>query len=175
MMLSCYNKVFERERYAFMTKTCLFPCSSGPFCFSVHHRALRSNAIQITLQLHKPSHSSLFTSIERKCALRFLVFHYMSVSIYLAFAFIRYCSGRHFIHPYLVASSIPPADCCTSVLIPCDIDQWNGITALVELLMFLHARARVCSCACLQNKNIEERNVDQATLGIGNLRGVSLK
>lgn len=106
MMLSCYNKVFERERYAFMTKTCLFPCSSGPFCFSVHHRALWSNAIQITLQLHKPSHSSLFTSIERKCALRFLVFHYMSVSIYLAFAFIRYCSGRHFIHPYLVASSI---------------------------------------------------------------------
>lgn len=106
MMLSCYNKVFERERYAFMTKTCLFPCSSGPFCFPVHHRALWSNAIQITLQLHKPSHFSLFTSIERKCALRFLVFHYMSVSIYLAFAFIRCCSGRHFIHPYLVASSI---------------------------------------------------------------------
>lgn len=106
MMLSCCNKVFERERHAFTTKTCLFPCSSGPFCFSVHHRALRSNAIQITLQLHKPSHSSLFTSIERKCALRFLVFHYMSVSIYLAFAFIRCCSGRHFIHPYLVASSI---------------------------------------------------------------------
>lgn len=105
MMLSCY-KVFERERYALMTKTCLFPCSSRPFCFSVHHGALRSHAIQITLQLHNPSHSSLFTSIERKCALRFLVFHYMSVSIYLAFAFIRYCSGRRFIHPYLVASSI---------------------------------------------------------------------